>query len=148
MQLDAFWIWMGAGALLFALEIVVPGAILSFLGLAALTVGALVKFDIIDGWLTATTTWFILSIAYILVLRSFVLRWMPSDFRVQNTDEDKDDLGSIVEVVERVAAAKKGRIRFRDTTWSAYSEEGTFEPGDKAVICGRRGNSYVVKKIS
>lgn len=139
--------WIIFGAVLAALELIIPGAVLGFLGLAALIVGFAVHYGFIQGWVHALILWFISSIVLVLFLRSFVLRLMPGDFQVDNTDEDKDAMGSFVEVVEEIRPESVGRIKFRDTTWEAESDY-SLSPGEEAVIIGRRGMRWIVKPLT
>ena len=67
------WLWLYAGAILMLMEILAPGFVIFFFGLAAATVG-LVRFAVGDAF---TLTWQLaafsaLSIVYILVLRRWV----------------------------------------------------------------------------
>lgn len=145
LDIDPFTLgWLIAGCLFILLEFIVPGAILSFLGLAALVVAGLLNFKIINSIVMALIVWFLVSLLFILILRSFVLRFMPSDSSVQNTDEDLDAIGSEVEVIESITPPQLGRIRFRDTTWGAKSDQ-SIKANSKAIITGRDGNNWIVK---
>jgi membrane protein implicated in regulation of membrane protease activity len=139
-------VWVVLGGVLVLLELVIPGAILSFLGLAALVVAGLLHFKVITSVLVSITLWFIISIIFIFVLRTFVLRFMPGDIEMHSVDEDQDALGSVVEIIEDVLPEKNGRIRFRDTTWKAQAEVKIMID-EKAVIAGRDGNIWIIKKI-
>jgi len=138
--------WLILGGLLIFLEVFIPGAILSFLGLSALIIGGLLHFQMISGFLYSMILWFILSIVFILFLRSFVLRFMPSVTEKQETCEEKHAEGSIVEVLERITPHGNGRIRFRDTSWEAHSEE-TLEKGAFAKIIASKDNGWIVGPI-
>ena len=136
--------WFVVGAILALLEFVVPGAILGFVGLSCIVVGLLVHFGTLEGWVDILLAWFAISIFCILVLRSFCLKLMPGDATVDNTDEDKEVYGSVVEVVKAIPPGGIGRIRFRDTTWQAIAGVPLKE-GDKAIIVGRQESTWIVE---
>lgn len=139
--------WVTASLILITLEFVVPGAILGFLGLSGLIVAALLHFGWISGFFESILSWFMISIFSIIFLRNFALKVMPGDTKVHNTDEDKDALGSIVVITEEIRPEKKGRIAFRDSTWTAQCSDKTIKKGDKATIIGRKGSTWLVKSI-
>lgn len=141
------WIWMVAGIIFLFAEIILPGAIAVFLGLAALIVAASLYFGFINGWVNAFTMWFISSLLLIIILRSFFHRFMQGDVEKQNTDEDMDAFGSIVEVIEKIEPTKNGRIRFRGTTWTAKCYDKILLPGSKAKIVLRKDIDWVVEPM-
>lgn len=141
------WIWMVAGFILLVAEIILPGGIAIFLGLAALIVAANLYFGLISGWVTAFTMWFIFSLLLIIVLRSFFQRFMQGEAEKQNTDEDMDAFGSVVEVIEKIEPTKNGRIRFRGTTWTAKCYDEVLLPGSKAKIVLRENIDWVVEPM-
>ena len=140
------WIWLIVGVILMALEFFIPGAILSFLGGGAVIVAGLLHYKIITGVLQSFIFWFIISIALVLFLRSYVLKFMPSLKEKQVTNEEEFAKGSLVEVLEDVSPHSKGRIRFRDTTWEAHSDH-TFSKGDSAKIIRSENNGWVIGPI-
>lgn len=144
--MEQWIIWAIAGGIMILLEFIVPGGIIVFLGVAASIVGLSVYLGFINTFVSALLAWFILSIFLMLVLRSFFMKYFEGDSNIENVDEDADLLGVLVEVVEEVLPYKEGRVRFRDTTWSARSEE-TFSVGSKATVSGRDGNHLIIKSL-
>lgn len=144
--MEQWLIWVIAGAVMVLLEFILPGGIIVFLGLAAMMVGGSIHL----GWITSTTTafltWFISSIFLMLFLRSIFIKYFEGDTKVQNVDEDIDLVGSLVEIVEDVLPHKEGRVKFRDTTWIARSDE-KLQVGSKAVVSGRDGNNLIIKSL-
>lgn len=136
--------WLILGAVLIILEFIVPGAILAFLGIAALIVGGFYYYGMLSSILYGFIYWFIISLVLVFFLRSFVLRFMPADCRYQPVDEDDNATGSWAEVVEEIRPGQPGRIRFRGTTWQARGE-GHCVKGAKVMIAGRMGNAWQVK---
>lgn len=144
--MDVWMIWIIAGAVMALLEFILPGGIIVFLGMAAIAVGGAVYL----GWITtavhALLAWFIISILFMLFLRQLFIKYFEGDTSVENVDEDKDLIGSLVETVEEILPHKEGRVKFRDTTWAARSN-GELKPGSKAVVSERDGNTLIVKPI-
>ena len=142
----AMIVWLSLGIGLILMEFIIPGGIVAFLGLAALVVAALLHFDLVTNIIYLITTWFIVSLFMIFVIRTFFMRWFPGNETIQDTDEDLQCIGSVVTVVETITPYQEGRIRFRETTWVAQSQ---FEiaPGQRAVIENRNGNKWIVKPI-
>lgn len=144
MKMQMFWFIFGIISIL--LEFVLPGGIIVFLGMAALVVAALIYFGIITSTIEAILTFFILSILFMVVLRSIFIKYFEGDSYQENTDEDQDALGLEVEVIEVIQPGIEGRISFRGTTWVASSQE-SFQVGDKAVITGRSESKWIIKSI-
>lgn len=144
--MDQYLIWIISGIVMILLELLIPGGIVSFLGISALIVGLGVYFDFFDSIVTALTTWFITSLILIVTLRSVFMKYFEGDSIIQDVDEDKDSIGAIVEVVEEVEPYKEGRVRYRETTWIARSDEH-FDIGAKARIINREGNIYIIKAL-
>jgi len=139
-------IWLGLGLGLILIEIVLPGAVFGFVGAAAMVTGGLIYFDIVHGFVNIMITFFIISIVFILVLRSALLKFFPSRSTVENTDELVDAIGKIVEVTEDITPYRRGRIKYLDTSWEAQAET-ELEAGHQAVIAGRDGNCWIVKSL-
>jgi len=74
----AFSLWLGSGIFLMAIEFLVPGLVMVFVGLGSLTVVFGMHFGYIDGILQQFITFFISSIIYLLTLRFLVFRFVPS----------------------------------------------------------------------
>lgn len=144
--MDTHSLWIIAGIVMVVLEFLIPGGIISFVGLSAIIVGVGIYFKIIDSVASAFITWFITSLILLLTLRSVFMKYFEGDSVVQDVDEDKDSIGAIVEVIEEVEPYKEGRVRYRETTWIARSDEH-FDIGAKARIINREGNIYIIKAL-
>ena len=143
---DPAVIWLIVGTVLIFLEVVVPGAILCFVGMAALVVSGLHYYGILDSIFYGLITWLITSLFLVLFLRSFALRFMPSEHRFEPVNEDDNAEGSKAEVLVGIGPERAGRIRFRGTTWEAVSGDHCL-PGDTVCIAGREGNAWKVQLI-
>jgi membrane protein implicated in regulation of membrane protease activity len=144
--MEMWEMWLLSGAIMMLLEFIVPGGIIVFLGIAAMVVGGSSYYKWIVSTPMAFLMWFIVSIILIIFLRSIFIKYFEGDSQIQNTNEDLDLAGSLVEVVEDIFPHKLGRVRFRDSTWGARSDE-EFKVGTKVVVSRRDGNNLVVKSL-
>ena len=144
--MDQWLIWMIAGTVMVLLEFILPGGIIVFLGMAAMIVGGSVYMEWITSITSALLTWFISSIFLMIFLRSIFIKYFEGDTKVQNVDEDTDLIGSLVEVVEDVLPHREGRVKFRDSTWVARSDE-ELGKSSKAIVSGRDGNKLIIKSL-
>jgi membrane protein implicated in regulation of membrane protease activity len=144
----AFSLWLGSGIFLMAIEFLVPGLVMVFVGLGSLTVVFGMHFGYIDGILQQFITFFISSIIYLLTLRFLVLRFVPSVTRKENIDEDEEVIGSIVELVEDINSGEFGRVKHSGSSWQARAEgDQTILKGEQVKIIGRDNITWIVQKI-
>ena len=145
MSQTLFWTLLAVVCLL--AEFIVPGAVLGFIGVAAALVGMAEYLGWVEGWVPSLTLFFVCSLFLVLVVRTFFLRLFPGDSKVENVDEDEEVRGAVVLVVQDITPARHGRIRFRDTTWDAESEE-SLQKGEQAVIIARSGSVWIVQSMA
>ena len=144
----AFSLWLVSGIFLMAIEFLVPGLVMVFVGLGSLTVVFGMHFGYIDGILQQFTTFFISSIIYLLTLRFLVLRFVPSVTRKANIDEDEEVMGSIVEIVAEITSGEFGRVEHSGSSWQARAEgDQTILKGEQVKIIGRENITWIVQKI-
>jgi len=144
----AFSLWLGSGIFLMAVEFLVPGLVMVFVGLGSLTVVFGMHFGYIDGVLQQFITFFISSIIYLLTLRFLVLRFVPSVTRKENIDEDEEVMGSIVEIVADINSGEFGRVEHSGSSWQARAEgDQTILKGEQVKIIGRDNITWIVQKI-
>ena len=144
----AFSIWLGSGIFLMAIEFLVPGLVMVFVGLGALTVALGMQLGYIDEIPQQFTTFFISSIIYLLTLRFLVLRFVPSVTRKENIDEDEEVMGSIVEIVADINSGEFGRVEHSGSSWQARAEgDQTILKGEQVKIIGRDNITWIVQKI-
>ena len=148
MGLTAFWIWMILGCVLVVAELALPGLVVVFVGLGAITVATLVEFGVVQTVPAQLTAWFGISIVYTLSLRFLVLRFYPTDTQHQDIDEDRLAIGRIVRVTETISADQPGRIAHEDTTWTAVSASGDrIRAGARARIVARDNITWTVEAV-
>ena len=143
----AFSLWLSSGIFLIAVEFLVPGLVMVFVGLGALTVALGMHLGHVDGVLEQFITFFISSIIYLLTLRFLVLRFVPSATRKENIDEDEEVMGSIVEIVADINSGEFGRIEHSGSTWQACAEgDQTILKGEQVKIIGRDNITWIVQQ--
>ncbi len=136
------WNWLIAAALLFGLELMVPGVHFLWFGVAAVLVGLL---SLSTG---LTWQWQLVAFAILSVLSVFMAR------RFSGTDISKSDapdlnvrgaeyVGRVVSVEEPIRGGR-GKVRVGDTMWLA---EGPESPaGSRVRIKGVNGTVLVVER--
>jgi len=143
----AFSLWLSSGIFLIAVEFLVPGLVMVFVGLGALTVALGMHFGHVDGVLEQFITFFVGSIIYLLTLRFLVLRFVPSASRKENIDEDEEVMGSIVEIVVDINPGEFGRVEHSGSTWQARAEgDQTILKGEQVKIIGRDNITWIVQQ--
>lgn len=141
-------IWLCAGILLLLSELVIPGAVMGFLGAGAIVVAGLRFVGVIDGVMASFLAWFAISLGLLITLRRFVSRFSSAERSVQSSDEDADTFGQVATVVNDIVAGEaSGRIRFRGTTWPARCLSGTLPEGSEVKILDRDNVSFIVEPL-
>ena len=144
----AFSLWLSSGIFLTAIEFLVPGLVMVFVGLGALTVALGMHLGYIDEIVQQFITFFISSIIYLLTLRFLVLRFVPSVTRKENIDEDEEVMGSIVGIVADINSGEFGRVEHSGSSWQARAEgDQTILKGEQVKIIGRDNITWIVQKI-
>lgn len=140
------WGWLFFGIILIFSELLLPGLIAIFLGIAALAIFSLLWVGVIESPATAFTWWFILSLFLLFFLRSLFQKLFPGDETYTPINKYTDAFGEVVDVIETVTNQNEnGRIRFHGSTWSATCEEEKIEKGQKAVILTRKEMVWIIK---
>lgn len=129
-------------------ELFLPGGVVFALGFAILPVLALHHL----GLLTTTTgllgSWVFLSAGMAVGAQVAIRRYFPPEVANQESDEDLDAYGRMVEVLEEVTPdAETGRIRYQGTSWGATSLDRALRPGEKARLVSREGLVWVVEPV-
>ena len=110
MTADCGWLWLFAGAALMLLELVTPGFVLFFFGLAAATVGG-IRLAVGEAFTLAAqlAAFSALSVVYLVALRRFVTRLFA-------------DGGRVGRVPAAIAPALAGRVVIGDAEWTATAD--------------------------
>ena len=144
-NIEVYWWWFIAGAMLIVAEFAVPGVFICFFGVGALLTGAAVwLFPALS--LTAQIALFtVLSIGFLIGCR----RFMPQSFRgirkVDHSDIENDDIaGAEVVVTEAIAPDAPGKVEFRGSQWSARADRA-LAVGERASIVRRHNLTLYLK---
>src|SRR5512132_2652588 len=126
-----WWMWIVAGLVLTALELVSPGGLfIIFFGIAALIVGTL---DVLGAIPLPWIQWLLFPAFALLTLRLFR---RPLLDRMRLRDPGADDVDSVVGTVAVAAGPMipggHGHAELRGTTWSARNV------GEVALSAGQR----------
>lgn len=137
-MMSCAWLWIYAGAGLVLLELIVPGFILCFFGLSAMTVG-LLRFVLGDGfaltWQLAAFS--VLSVLYIALLRRFLTRVFVGGKVEAATDFDNESVGRTGRVTEAINPPLTGRVLIGDSEWTA-SADGPIPAGADVKVVAQR----------
>ena len=140
--------WTIFGIVCFFLELLLPGFVLSFLGLGAVTVSVLVHYGYLSDITMQFSTFFILSIIYLFTLRVLILHYFPTDTIKANVNEDDEVIGQTAKVLEAINVGASGRIEHSDSSWSAKSHSSEpIKKGELVKIIGRDNITWLVEKI-
>lgn len=114
------WSWIVLGAALLALEIVVPGFFLLWIGVAAILTGVL-SLQLWEaafwGWQIQVLVFLALSIATVLIGRRIFARSNGDDTDQPLLNQRDRQLIGRTAVLEQDIRNGQGRIRLGDTTW-------------------------------
>lgn len=129
------WLWVYAGCALMFLELIVPGFVLFFFGLAAATVGVLravfgAAFDV--SWQLATFS--LASVVYIAVLRRLLKKVFVGGKIEAATDFDNESVGRVGRVTEPIDPPKSGRVLIGDAEWTAVADMPIAAGSDVRVV--------------
>ena len=145
--LAAKWLWLYAGAFLMLAELMAPGFVVFFFGLAAATVGLVMfalpeAFHLTPTWQVALFSFF--SILYLVTLRRYVKSVFLGD-----TDESKatdEYVGRLAKVTETVRPEAPGRVMLGDAEWTAVASE-RLDPGTEVKVTGRKNLTLEVVRV-
>lgn len=140
------WLWMYAGLFLMLAELIVPGFVIFFFGLAAMTVGGL-RFAFGDAF---TLTWQLaafsaLSVLYLVFLRRFFKGIFGGSKEVSMTDLDHDSVGRIGKVTESIEPPLAGRVMIGDAEWEAVADTAIPAGANVKVVAQRNLTMKVIE---
>lgn len=141
------WLWVYAGLALMLLELVAPGFVLCFFGLAAATVGVL-RFAFgaaFDGtWQMAAFS--VLSILYIVLLRRALKKVFVGEKDGAARGLTNDYVGRVGQVTEAIAPPKTGRVLIGDAEWTAVAAM-SIPAGTDVVVAAQQNLTMTVKPL-
>ncbi len=134
------WGWFVLGGVLLVAEIVLPGAFLLWLGLAALVTGAL-AFLVLAGWQVQVLAFAALAVAAILIGRRITPAPGAASDRPFLNRRAESHVGRVF-ILETPIVEGSGRVRIDDSVWRI---EGPDLPtGAKVIVLKVDGTVLVV----
>jgi inner membrane protein len=142
-SLDQHWVWLSLGLILGAVEIIVPGFFLMWLGLAAIIVGMLT-------WaLPISLPLQVALFAVLSVLTVYAGKKYLKDNPIASDDPNLNNRGArltgeIVTVVEAISDGR-GRVKVGDTEWNARGSDAAV--GARVRVTGADGAVLLVEGV-
>ena len=148
------WAWLVLGLVLLALELVVPGVLLVWIGLAALTVGGIGLLGLpasflglpIGGWdwQAQAITFTGLALLFAVMGRHLTARGDESgaDMLARPGQRLVGGTGLLIDAIE----GGTGRVRMGDTLWRVTGPD--MPAGTRVVVLGEDGGSLLVADAS
>lgn len=134
------------GVILMIIETVIPGGVSFFLGFSGLIVGLLRWMGIIVSPVASIATWLFSSIALIMAIRPFLMKYWGGDSSYKLANEDLEAMDQVVDVIEPVNDQDhSGRIHFQGISWQARTLDGEIPAGSKARIRYRDNVTWIVE---
>lgn len=137
-----YWLILGIGLLI--VEVMTPGLVSLFFGMAALTVALIAwLLPLSQGmqWLVFS----IFSVVYILMLRKTLKKVFSGDKEVSDRMND-DFSGRLAVVAEAIAPNKPGRVEFNGCNWTAEAE-AEFQTGQSVRIVSKNNLTLKVESV-
>ena len=137
-SMSPWLVWVVAGLVMLGLEMIVPGAFLMWIGLAALGTG-LIALSVDFGF-----AWEVVTFAVLAALSVYVglhLRRPPRRLNTQSAGLAGRQATSIS------FTGRSGRVRVGDSDWSARvpADVATPEPGERLRVEGVDGTVLIVR---
>ena len=138
------WAWIIAGVILFALELLLPGAFMMWLGIAAALVGA-ISLVVNWSWQWQCVAFAAFAIASIPLFRRFALKAdQPSEAPLLNRRTDA--LVGRVFTLEKPIVDGIGTVRIDDTVWRVRGPE--CPAGSRVKVTRADGANLAVEPAS
>jgi membrane protein implicated in regulation of membrane protease activity len=146
--MSAGWLWMYIGGGLMLAEILMPGFVVFFFGLSAVTLGGLIlllpeAFQISLTWQLALFSLF--SIVYLVTLRKYMKSIFLGDS--EDTISAMDEFaGRLGEVTAEIVPGLPGRVIIGDAEWDAAAV-APIAAGTKVKVLSRRNLTLTVEAV-
>ena len=138
-------IWAIAGIVLIGIELLFSGLIAFFFGVGALTTSLMVALfgGLRGNFAIQILIWIGASVLSLFVLRRYLRKMLAG---LKNRGNTGKVSGRSVEVVERIAPGRPGRVRIDGTSWRAVSWSGCFEVNDIVEVVREENLTVEVAK--
>ncbi|HQL49912.1 MAG TPA: NfeD family protein [Kiritimatiellia bacterium] len=137
--------WLYAGVALMLIEVMTPGLVSLFFGLAALTLALIVWLapELAQGWQWILFS--VLSVLYIVLLRKS-LKSVFSGAREISDNPDDALTGKLAVVTQSIAPNRPGRVELGGTTWNAEAE-CELAAGASVRVTGKKNLTVSVEAV-
>ena len=139
------WGWLIAGIVLMLMELMTPGFVVFFFGLAAATVSLCMWVFPCFGAYWQLAAFSVFSILYLVLLRRYVKSVFMGDSE-ENAVAD-DLVGRVGKVTELIRPEIPGRVEVRDASWTAKAD-ARLEPGDEVKVVAHDNLTLTVEKLA
>jgi len=140
----SFWHWLALGLALVALEVVVPGTVLLWLGISAAVTGIVKLILPAMGWEFQLLIFAVFSVLTVTLSLIFIRpRMVQGDDSALNM-RGKQMIGLVTTLDEPIVNGR-GRARFGDTVWTVEGED--YIRGTKVRVTDVHGNVLKVERI-
>ncbi|MDE0059364.1 MAG: NfeD family protein [Defluviicoccus sp.] len=142
----SFWHWLAFGVFVMLIEVLVPGAIFLWLGIAAVVTGLLLAAIPSMIWEVQAMVFAVLSVAAIFIgRRIYVARRAPTDHPTLNK-RGKNLVGT-QHVLDSATAGGRGRVRIGDTVWrfTVRPEGQDLAEGTRIAVIDVDGTTLIVQ---
>ena len=144
MQMTAVY-WLYAGVALILIEVMTPGLVSLFFGLAALTLALIVWLApaLAQSWQWILFS--VLSVLYIALLRKSLKSVFSGTREVSDNPEDAYT-GKLAVVTQAIAPDRPGLVELGGTTWNAEAER-EFAAGESVRVTGKKNLTLRVEAV-
>jgi len=119
-MMSCAWLWLYVGLFLMLAELLAPGFVIFFFGLAAITVGGLrFVFGEVFTLAIQLAAFSGFAILYLLFLRRYMKKAFSGVEEVAKTDFNNEAVGRVGKVTEAIEPPKSGRVLIGDAEWTA-----------------------------
>ena len=138
-----YWHWLAFALALIIIEMLAPGAVLLWFGVAAGVVGVLLLLIPNLAWQAQMVLFSVLSIASLLAWRSYAKKHPPADNNYPTLNKRGEDLIGRVFTLDEGIVNNYGKIRVDDTMWKIRGSDVV--AGAKVRVTAVDGTVLVVE---
>jgi len=141
------WVnWLLLGIALMALEVMTPGLVSVFFGLAALVMGVVVLFWSACPVALQFIGFALLSVVFLFLLRRLFRRAFTGRRSGEADGLNDEYAGQRAKVVEAIRANESGKVEFHGSHWRAEAAEA-IEAGTPVLIESRDNLTLKVRRL-
>lgn len=143
---ESIMYWIILGTIFILAELMVPGWIMVFIGLAAFGTAVGIYYGYLTTWVGLVAFWALLSAVLILIPRQAFARFAPGETLRGGKQEDYDPDGLLVDVLDvDQQNPNRGNIIFRGTVHAAQSRDGALPLGGQVGLLERQADYWIVE---